>query len=53
MIDTVSNILGIIDGNSTLIDSAIEPKLLLDLKDTEGELQDCFLKFIEDDELNK
>ncbi|TFB24082.1 transposase [Filobacillus milosensis] len=53
MIDTVSNTLGIIDGSSTLIDSTLEPKLLLDSKNTEGELQDCFLEFIEKNELNK
>jgi hypothetical protein len=53
MIDTVSNMLGIIDGSSTLIDSTIEPKLLLDSKDTEGELQDCFLEFIETNYLDK
>ncbi|TMU86587.1 transposase [Bacillus sp. BHET2] len=53
MIDTVSNILGVIDGSSTLLESALEPRLLLDSKDTEGELQDCFLEFIEKNELNK
>jgi hypothetical protein len=51
MIDTISNMLGIIDGSSTLIDCEIEPKLLLDSKDTEGELQDCFLEFIEEKEV--
>jgi hypothetical protein len=53
MIDTVSNTLGVIDGSSTLINSTIEPKLLLDSTDTEGELQDCFLEFIEENQLNK
>jgi hypothetical protein len=48
MIDTISNMLGVIDGSSTLIDCRIVPKLLLDSIDTEGELQDCFLKYIED-----
>jgi hypothetical protein len=52
MIDTISNTLGIIDGTST-IDCAIEPKLFLDSKDTEGELQDCFLELIEEKDLNK
>lgn len=51
MIDTISNMLGIIDGSSTLIDCAIKPKLLLDSKDTEGELQDYFLEFIEEKDL--
>lgn len=48
MIDTTSNMLGVIDGSSTLNDCPLEPKLLLDSKDTEGELQDLFLEFIED-----
>ncbi|MED0679990.1 transposase [Aneurinibacillus thermoaerophilus] len=48
MIDTISNMLGIIDGSATLKDCSLEPKLLLDSKDTEGELQDLFLEFIEE-----
>jgi len=48
MIDTISNMLGAIDGNSTLKDCSLEPKLLLDGTDTEGELQDTFLAFIEE-----
>lgn len=48
MIDTISNMLGVIDGNSTLKDCEYEPKLLLDSIDTEGELQDSFLEFIEE-----
>lgn len=51
MIDTISNMLGIIDGSSTLIDCPIKPKLLLDSKDTAGELQDYFLEFIEEKDL--
>lgn len=47
-IDTISNMLGIIDGSATLKDFSLEPKLLLDSKDTEGELQDLFLEFIEE-----
>ncbi|MEC1155455.1 transposase [Cytobacillus horneckiae] len=47
MIDTISNMLGIIDGSSTLNGCSLEPKLLLDSNDTEGELQDLFLEFIE------
>lgn len=47
MIDTISNMLGVIDGSSTLDDCSIEPKFLLNSIDTEGELQDSFLKFIE------
>lgn len=48
MIDSISNMLGIIDGNSTLKGCSLEPKLLLDSIDTEGELQDSFLEFIEE-----
>ncbi|CAM3974753.1 transposase [Mesobacillus zeae] len=48
MIDTISNMLGVIDGSSTLKDCSLEPKLLLDSIDTEGELQDHFLEFIEE-----
>lgn len=47
MIDTISNMLGVIDGSSTLKDCSFELKLLLDSIDTEGELQDSFLEFIE------
>ncbi|RCW39605.1 transposase [Paenibacillus prosopidis] len=47
MIDTISNMLGVIDGSSTLKDCSLEPKLLLDGYDTERELQDLFLEFIE------
>lgn len=53
MIDTISHMLWIIDGSSTLLDCAIKPKLLLNSKDTEGELQDCFLEFIEENDLKK
>ena len=52
MIDTISNMLGVIDGNSTLKDCSFEPKLLLDSIDTEGELQDSFLEFIEERDSN-
>ena len=52
MIDTISNMLGVIDGSSTLKDCSLEPKLLLDSIDTEGELQDSFLEFIEERDSN-
>ena len=52
MIDTISNMLGVIDGSSTLKDCSFEPKLLLDSIDTEGELQDSFLVFIEESDSN-
>ncbi|KQX51376.1 hypothetical protein [Paenibacillus sp. Root444D2] len=46
--DTISNVLGIIDGSSTLKGCTFEPKLLLDSVRTDGELQDNFLAYIED-----
>lgn len=52
MIDTISNMLGVIDGSSTLKDCSFEPKLLLDSIDTDGELQDSFLEFIEEIDSN-
>ena len=48
IIDTISSVLGIIDGSSTLYDCDLEPKLLLDNIDTEGELQDEFLEYVEE-----
>lgn len=48
MIDTVSNVLGIIDGHVTQADDSIEPKLMLNSKDTEGNLQDEFLLYVEE-----
>ena len=52
MINTISNMLGVIDGSSTLNDCSLEPKLLLDSIDTEGELQDLFLELIEERDSN-
>lgn len=48
MVDTISNVLGIIDGHVTQADDSIEPKLYLNSKDTEGELQDSFLEYVEE-----
>lgn len=48
MIDTVSTMLGVIDGSTTLKKCSLEPKLLLDAIDTKGELQELFLEFIEE-----
>jgi hypothetical protein len=48
MIDTISNILGVIDGTSTLNGCDIEPKLFLNNNDTDGELQDLFLGYVEE-----
>lgn len=45
MIDTISNMLGVIDGSSNLRDCSVESKLLLDSNDTEGKLQGYFLEF--------
>lgn len=52
MTDTISNMLGVIDGSSTLKGCALESKLLLDSIDTKGELQDSFLEFIEERDSN-
>ncbi len=52
IVDTISNMLGVIDGNSTLKDYSSEPKLLLDSIDSGGELQDLFLEFIEERDRN-
>lgn len=46
-IDTVSHVLGIIDGSSTLNGCSLEPKLLLNTIDTESMLQDSFLEYVE------
>lgn len=51
MIDTISNVFGIIDESSTLNGCNIKTKLLLDGKDTDGELQETFLEYVE--ELNE
>lgn len=48
MIDTISNMLGIIDGSSTLKNCSLESKLLLDNEDTNGELQGEFLEYMEE-----
>lgn len=53
MIDTISNMLGVMDGSSTLKDCLLEPKLLLESIDTEGDLQDSFLEFIEEKDSNR
>lgn len=51
MIDTISHVFGIIDGSSGLVDAEVEPTLLLDSIDSEGDLQDLFLPYIEDENL--
>lgn len=47
MIDTISNMLGIIDGNSALSECDAELKLYLNGNYTDGELQDLFLEYVE------
>ncbi|MFJ5769808.1 transposase [Psychrobacillus sp. NPDC093180] len=47
MVDTISNMLGVIDGSTTLKGCSLEPKLLLDGVNTEGQLQDTFFEYIE------
>lgn len=42
VIDTISNILGIIDGSSTLKACSFNPKLLIESIDTRGEMQGSF-----------
>ncbi len=48
MIDTISTMLGIIDGSSTLSSCDVESKLYLDNIDSDSESQDLFLEFIEE-----
>lgn len=49
MVDTISSMLGIIDGSIPVDDDdSFEPRLLLNSIDTEGELQDLFLEFVEE-----
>lgn len=53
MVDTISSMLGIIDGCTPVDDDdSVEPRLLLNSVDTEGELQDLFLEFVEELEKN-
>ncbi|RAZ73476.1 transposase [Planococcus halotolerans] len=54
MVDTISSILGIIDGSIPVNEKdSVEPKLFLNSMDTEGELQDLFLEHVEELENNK
>ncbi len=47
MIDTISNMLGIIDGSSTAYNFDKEIKLTIDGHDVDGDLQDLFLELVE------
>lgn len=50
-IDTISYVLGIIDGCITVDNyPEIEPKLLLNREDSNGDLQDIFLELVEENE---
>ncbi|MCC5892758.1 transposase [Exiguobacterium sp.] len=51
MVDTVSHVFGAIDGTSPLTDSDIEATVLLDGTDTEMELQDAFIGYLQDEDL--
>lgn len=51
MVDTVSHIFGVIDGSSPLNDSDMEATLLLDDVDSEGELQDSFIGYLQEEDL--
>lgn len=51
MVDTVSHVFGVIDGSSPLIDSDMEATVLLDDVDTEGDLQDSFICYLQEEEL--
>lgn len=48
MVDTVSHVLGVLDGTTTLAEYEGEPTLLLDSVNTESELQDSYLRMIEE-----
>ncbi len=48
MIDTISNVFGILDGSSTLAEETFEFEVKINGISTENELQDTFLGFIED-----
>lgn len=51
MVDTVSNVFGVIDGSSSLNDSDMEATVLLDDVDTEGELQESFIGYLQEEDL--
>jgi len=48
MIDTISNVFGVLDGSSTLAEETFEFEVKINGVSTENELQDTFLGFIED-----
>lgn len=48
IIDTTSNVFGILDGSSTLNGGDMDIKVEINGQDSEDELQDTFLEFIEE-----
>lgn len=50
IIDTISNVLGILDGSSSLNGENMDIKVQINGQDTEEKLQDTFLIFIEENE---
>ncbi|MCM1499073.1 MAG: hypothetical protein NC124_11475 [Clostridium sp.] len=48
MIDTISSVFGILDGSSTLGDGSFEFDVKINGVDTEDELQDTFLGYVEE-----
>lgn len=51
IIDTVSHIFGVLDGSSTLSEGDFDINVEINDINTEGELQDTFLAFVEDREM--
>lgn len=47
MIDTISLIFGVIDGSSTLNGGSMDIKMYINGEDTDEELQDTFLEYVE------
>lgn len=48
MIDTISNIFGVLDGSTSLPEESFECKVSINGNSTENELQDTFLAYVED-----
>ncbi len=47
MIDTISLVFGVIDGSSTLNGGSMDFKMYINGEDTDEELQDTFLEYVE------
>ncbi|WP_165061061.1 transposase [Adlercreutzia sp. ZJ154] len=50
IIDTISGVFGVFDGSTALIGGNMECSIQIDGVDTESELQDTFMEFVEDSE---